>query len=87
METIWEVTLAITDELTVRLPQGATPLSVGNQADSLAAWFRVNPDAPLRSRRIRIFGTGHELLDEGFSYLGTAITGRGSWHVFIEVAP
>lgn len=66
-----------------QLPAGAQPISVGCQGSTLVLWALVNPGAELRTRRIRIFGTGHECDTVAGRFLGTVQMPSGLvWHVF-----
>lgn len=88
--------VAITDEQTIAMPQGALILSVQRREGSLVIagtgsheavemWALVDPDQPPEQRRIRVAGTGHSLpTEEDLEFLGTVQVagGRAVFHVF-----
>lgn len=80
--TIFKYDLATTDEQTIRLPEGARILAVGEQYAALKLWAVVVAGAEMCDRIIRITGTGHPP-PEG-EYIGTVICANGVlvWHVF-----
>lgn len=95
--TVYRYRLTITDEQTVSMPEGAVILSVARRDypqlpmlgvggdEPLDMWALVDPDAPVRPRRIRIAGTGHPLDDvDQLEFLGTVqvVQGQLVFHVF-----
>jgi hypothetical protein len=81
--TIWKYPLRITDEQILKVPENASALHVGAQDDDLCLWVLLDPEAPLISRTVRIYGTGHPLDgDLAQFHVGTAQVGYGVWHVF-----
>ena len=72
MKTVWKFPVQIDDRVNVRLPMGATILTVDMQGDQLCLWALVDPDASLNKvRTLRIAGTGHPITDEAVDHLGT----------------
>lgn len=64
--------------------QTSDVLHVGQQHDLAAVtfWWEETPD--IRARRLRVFGTGHEIPDDT-TYAGTAQASNGLvWHLFEE---
>lgn len=61
-------------------------LHVGQQsADTLTFWWEETAD--VRARRLRVFGTGHEIPDDT-TYAGTVEASMGLvWHLVEEGAP
>lgn len=59
--------LAIGDVTSVVMPQGAQVLHVAPQGrfepSPIHLWARVDPQAPVETRRFRLAGTGHQLDD------------------------
>jgi hypothetical protein len=94
MNTIWKLVFPLADGLIIQLmPDGATFLHSGMQMPNsdcepeMATWWRVNTANPLKNRRFRIFGTGHEIPDtEMAEYITSFITRNGEyvWHLFSE---
>jgi len=90
MNTIWKFEVPILDEFTLRMPEGAKVLSVGEQWGTLVLWALVDPTAECVDKRFAVRGTGHPTHDlSAEDYIGTAITGGGSlvWHVFGVMDP
>jgi len=87
MNTIWKFPLAVTDEQSVIMPEGAEILCAEVQHEQLCLWALVNPDAPKQRRIIEVFGTGHDMPDGCRKYIGTVQMMHGSlvWHVFENV--
>ena len=73
---------------TIELPSGAEILTCQFQRGNLCLWALVNPDAPLETRIIRVYGTGHPVkADIVQRYIGTVQDRAGYlvWHVFEEL--
>ena len=80
---IYKYELQITDEQTVEMPRGARLLSVQMQRERLMLWAVVNTNEPIRSRVIRIHGTGIAISPEhNYAFIGTVQDGPFVWHVF-----
>lgn len=81
MKTIHKYPLEVTDFQEVEMPEGAKILHIQTQPapygtkagrEQLCLWAEVDPDKPLVPRRIRIFGTGHDMEHEHqLRYIGT----------------
>jgi len=71
----------------LRLPEGAKFLSLQEQQGEPQMWWLVEPDNKKVVRKIRVFGTGHELPAKPLEFLGTFQTYGGSlvFHVFEEL--
>lgn len=89
MRLIYKYPFAFKNETAVELPQGARILTVQLQHSYCCLWAEVDPDKPLELRRLRVFGTGHELPEppECLRYLGTIQVdgGNGIFHIFEEL--
>lgn len=87
MKTVWKFTIHPTDEQHVEMPRGAVILTASAQYDStIQVWARVDPDAPMVKRRVRVVGTGHDASDTiDMAYVGTAKMARDAliFHVFV----
>jgi hypothetical protein len=86
-QTIWKFPFKIGDVVMLRMPKGATLLHVGQSNETmsdLCVWARVTPAAPLVVRRLRVYGTGHDLAPSSGHdrYVGTVELGVFVWHVF-----
>lgn len=81
---IWKFPLFVTDSLDLLMPEGAVILSVQNQRDSLCLWAFCDPSAPLKSKKINIYGTGNPVPENPGRYIGTVQMDDGFlvWHVF-----
>jgi len=82
--------LAITDRQTLEIPSPARILSVIAKPDEfnhedVLLYAEMEKGAPLLYRKIRIYGTGHEM-DEPHTgiFLGTVHTENGQlvWHIY-----
>lgn len=81
---IYKYDLPIRDRQQLRLPRGATPLTVGAQGGQLKLWALVDPEKPPEPVEVCIVGTGHEW-PPGFRHLGTVEVTYGLvWHVGVE---
>lgn len=81
--TIWKYPLTAASGL--RMPQGARLLAVQVQAEDVCLWALVDPEAPMVTRTIRVFGTGHTVrLAPTDTYIGTFQLSGGAlvFHVF-----
>jgi hypothetical protein len=84
-QQVWKYILSIKNDLmTIRLPKGSKPLTVHEQFGEICMWVLVIPTADTKERTFRIAGTGHNLADGNFSYIGTAFIDDGElvFHVF-----
>jgi len=85
-KVIYKYPLAITDRQTIKIPAGASILSVGNQRGTLCMWAAADPSNPLKDLEVEIHGTGNPI--EGVpmekQFIGTVITEPFVWHVFIN---
>jgi hypothetical protein len=81
---VWKYSLAIQDVVEILLPEGAEVLCVAMQEGRPWLWARVDPKGPLRPRRFRVAGTGHELEPYVDRYIGTfqMLGGTLVFHVF-----
>lgn len=64
MRTIWKYPLAITEQQTIQMPQGAKVLDVQRQGDDACLWAEVESNAPKEARIFWVFGTGHVIPEE-----------------------
>lgn len=81
---IWKFEIIATDEQIVVLPKGAQILTVQMQGDTPCLWALCDKDAPKEDRRIRIYGTGHEINHAVGRYISTFQLYGGSlvFHAF-----
>ena len=79
--TIWKFTIALTDEPSVQMPEGAEVIHFDNQDGTPTIWAVVDPDAPLEVRHFSLRGTGHRMNGAG-RHIGTAFQGPFVWHLF-----
>ena len=72
MSVIWKFPVEIKDEFSIEMPAGAELLSIQAQRGEPFLWAEVNPEAELKSRKFRVFGTGQPIeVDEWIEYVGT----------------
>ena len=82
---IWKRELSLTTTQDVDLPEGAEIILAREQHDRVCIWYRCNPEAPKKARRIAIVGTGDACPETEGRYLGTASLRRGNFMVFERV--
>lgn len=82
-KAIWKYPL--TDVVTtLDIPEGARLLSVANQNDGIVLWALVDPRLPKAACIIRVYGTGHDVIDDPGDFIGTVMLQGGKYvfHVF-----
>lgn len=82
---VWKWVLSPQDLSTIQVPNGAQFLHVGEQEGAICLWALVNPVETKREERtLRIAGTGHNLSNGRFDYIGPVHLdgGRLIFHVF-----
>jgi hypothetical protein len=83
--TIWKYIFAVTDEVTIDMPQGArllpSPAMNPREVHKVDIWAEVDPAAPVVTRRLSVRGTGHPLGNPG-TWIGTIRDGVFVWHVY-----
>lgn len=89
MMTIWKWPVTITDDgsFTVDVPEGTRFIHVAQQrGEGVNVWGVVDPDKPIRARRLHVYGTGHPIDGVPGEYLGTFMIHGGVlvFHVFAE---
>lgn len=85
MLTIHKFALVVTAEQNILLPDDAQPLTLQIQNGNPTVWILLNPDAPKRSRRVRMEGTGFDSTAVGnLCYLGTVQIEGFVWHYFLD---
>ena len=82
MKTIWKYPLS--EKCSFAMPQGAKILTVARQNDESCLWALVDSEAPLCRRTFVMLGTGHEILENNLTFLGSVqyIEGAIVMHVF-----
>lgn len=85
MRKIYKYVLTITDEQTLRLPQGANFLTAQMQREQLCIWVEVDTDRPLEPCTFLIHGTGNPIGAERKRYIATVQDGPMVWHVFLKL--
>jgi hypothetical protein len=82
---VWKWVLSPRDLSTIQVPTGAKFLHVGEQTGCICIWALVDPAETKREERtLRIAGTGHNISNGKFNYIGTVHLDGGSliFHVF-----
>lgn len=83
--SVWKYDLPVDDDVDLEMPAGATILAVQTQGGAPRLWALVDPLAPKETRRFRVAGTGHAILDaDRLTYVGTfqLVAGAFVGHVF-----
>lgn len=70
---IYKQAITPSELLSLKLPKGATILTVQTQYGKPCIWFICDPDAEREERVFEIYGTGHELRGDKYNhqYIGT----------------
>lgn len=69
---IFKYQLETTDVQQVEMPQGAEILCIQTQNETPCIWALVEPNATVTKRAFEIFGTGHNVPENGNrKYIGT----------------
>lgn len=68
---IWKFELAVTDQQTLMMPEGAKLLSVQMQGDACCLWALCDEEMAPEPRHIAIYGTGNPLPDQPGKYIAT----------------
>lgn len=71
MRTVHKYPLELTELQAIHLPQGARILTIQVQRHIPTLWAEVDTDQPTEKRHVALVGTGHPLLPEAHTYLGT----------------
>lgn len=84
---IYKYPFEVQDNVEIKMPMGASILTVQVQDNNPYIWAIVWPDHPLELRRFRLFGTGHPIdmeLKQLNKYIGTfqLLDGRFVGHLF-----
>jgi hypothetical protein len=86
MRTIFKYPLEVADNQVVRMPAGATILTVQTQWGAPCIWAIVDDAQPNVNRKLLVVGTGHKLPLDCGQYVGTFQVEVGSadlvFHVF-----
>ena len=84
---IWKWDLRIDDLQIIDMPLGAEILTVQTQGGQPRLWAACDETAPLRPRRIAMYGTGEPINDRPGIYIATFQVDSGAlvFHAFEEV--
>lgn len=82
MNEIWKYQLDETGVM--EMPEGAQVLSAQMQHDWPVVWAKVDPRAPIKTKRLGVYGTGHAMPDDPGRFIGTFQMDNGAlvFHVF-----
>lgn len=83
MKTIYKYELRMDDTASIKMPEGAKILCVKTQNGNPCIWALVDTEVQGEYRSFVIFGTGHDVENEG-EYIGTFLIDSDSlvFHVF-----
>lgn len=91
MKTIYKYPIEITNKQTFPMPVGSNILTVQVQNGKPFIWAMVDTAVPTEEVAIRVYGTGHPILDSSnLEYIGTFQSMYGGnlvCHVFKEIRP
>lgn len=65
----------------IKLPVGASVVHTDKQNGDIFIWCLVDTEAPTEEREFVVMGTGWDLGDEPFQYIGTIMDNGYVWHV------
>lgn len=82
MKTIYKYQIEIADGQLIRMPKGATILTVQLQDGKPYLWAKIETGNPNVVRSINMFGTGNPISDAPLDYIGTIQLNGFVWHVF-----
>lgn len=86
MLKVFKYPVPMSDEFTLKLPHGATILSVQQQHDVVCMWALVDTAAEIETRVFRLAGTGHEIAQRANQLIHISTFqlqgGRLVFHVF-----
>ena len=90
IKTIWKYVLEAGGSNLIRMPVGASLLTVQMQGSDVCMWALVDPSAATEGRRFRVIGTGHRIENaDALKYVSTFQPNEGGsplvFHVFEEV--
>jgi hypothetical protein len=71
VKTIWKYALPVSSVVTLEMPRHAKVLTVQMQDGGACLWAEVDPEAPKLPRKFFVAGTGHDLPDVRYAYVGT----------------
>lgn len=81
-KTIWKFPLAVEQRQWITVPNDAQVLSIDVQSGIPCLWMMLDPNAPMTARKIRCFGTGHDVDASHDQFIGTVLVGSFVWHYF-----
>ena len=84
MITIWKYEIPIEDNFSIEMPFNCKILSFQVQKDNPMIWCQVDTNRPLTKRVFRLCGTGHELENSHWKFIGTIQIHNGDliFHLF-----
>ena len=84
MITIWKYEVPIEDHFTLELPVNSKILSFQLQRGTPTIWVMVDTKKPIILRKFRLCGTGHELENKYWKFIGTIQMHNGDlvFHLF-----
>jgi hypothetical protein len=71
MRQVFKYDLPADYEFSLVLPRGAELLHVAGQHDRPRLWALVDPEAGFETRRFRLAGTGHPIVEEKLKHVGS----------------
>lgn len=86
MQTIWKHVITTDPVQAITIPQNIKPLKVDVQNGEPCFWYMLDPTAPMTTRHLRLFGTGHQIPSHCGEYVGTFMVDNDAIviHVFLD---
>ena len=86
MKVIWKYELDLTGTQELNLPEGAEILTAQMQWDDCCCWVLQEQNATtFKSRKIRVYGTGHPVAEGSLDYISTVQLRGMVLHIFEEL--
>lgn len=82
---IYKYPIELKDDQEVYLPEEAEILRIDDRFGVITIWALVDTDNPHEKRRIKIYGTGHDIKEEdlgSLEFVNTIFQGTFVWHVY-----
>lgn len=83
-KSVWKYDVSITDYFVVVMPVDSEILHFGLQDGLPMLWVLVDPSKDLMRRKFRLAGTGHDIIEDELTYIGTVkmINDTTIFHLF-----
>ena len=80
MRTIWK--FEVNPPGLIEMPKGSIILHAAFQNKALKVWVLVDPVQNRVTRKINVYGTGHNIPEGAGKFISTVFEGPFVWHIF-----